>query len=150
MKLFIRSLALGLTLSLSSLCVTAKTEDQGGQYQVLGDWQVHYIAFPSTFLQPTIAKAYGLTRDENKAVINISVLKNREGTPAQQVQISGNAKNLLGNGPELTFKEVLEGEAIYYLAELDFYDEDVYRFTITIRKDNQEQTLRFQQKLYAQ
>lgn len=150
MKLFFRRLALGLTLCLTPLSFASYAEDQGGQYQVLGDWQVHYIAFPSTFLQPQIAKAYGLTRDENKAVINISVLKNRDGTPAQKVQISGNAKNLLGNGPELTFKEVIEGEAIYYLAELDFYDEDIYRFTVTIRQDNQEQILRFQQKLYAQ
>ncbi|QTH72438.1 DUF4426 domain-containing protein [Pseudoalteromonas xiamenensis] len=150
MKALFRTLVLGLMVAIAPTVMAADGDAKGGQYKLLGDWQVHYIAFPSTFIQPAIAKAYGLTRDEKKAIINISVLKNREGTPAQHVQISGTAKNLIGNGPTLEFKEVVEGDAIYYLAQMDFYNEEIYRFDITIRQDNQEQTLKFQQKFYAQ
>ena len=49
----------------------------GGQYKELGPWQVHYIAFPSTFIQPQIAKAYELERSGYKGIVNISVLKKR-------------------------------------------------------------------------
>ena len=44
-------------LALSSFIASANSV-QGGQYKELGPWQVHYIAFPSTFIQPSIAKAY--------------------------------------------------------------------------------------------
>ncbi|CCQ09940.1 FIG003551: hypothetical protein [Pseudoalteromonas luteoviolacea B = ATCC 29581] len=123
---------------------------QGGQYKTLGNWQVHYIAFPSTFIQPTIANAYGLTRDERKAIINISVLSDHEGNLAQQVEISGTAKNLLGNSIQLNFKEVVDGEAVYYLAQMDFHNEEIYRFEVTIRQGTNEQILKFQQQFYTQ
>ncbi|MBQ4876966.1 DUF4426 domain-containing protein [Pseudoalteromonas luteoviolacea] len=123
--------------------------ESGGQFKRLGNWEVHYIAFPSTFIQPSVAKAYGVVRNENKALINISVLATDKAKTAQQVQISGFAKNLLGNKKPLTFKQVVEGDAIYYLTQLDYYNEDVYRFELSIRQGNEHQTLKFQQKFYV-
>ena len=49
-------------------------QEQGAQYKELGPWQVHYIAFPSTFIQPQIAKAYDLERSGYKGIVNISIL----------------------------------------------------------------------------
>ncbi|MFC3031990.1 DUF4426 domain-containing protein [Pseudoalteromonas fenneropenaei] len=142
-------------LSIASLIFTAthakaeQAEVQGGQFQTLGDWQVHYLAFPSTFVQPNIAKNYGLKRSNRTALVNISVLANSAGNPAQHVTISGVARNLLGNAQTLSFKEVTEGEAIYYLAQFDYYNEELYRFELVIRQNNQEQRLNFQQKFYV-
>ncbi|ALO42956.1 DUF4426 domain-containing protein [Pseudoalteromonas phenolica] len=135
-------------LTLSSFIASANSV-QGGQYKELGPWQVHYIAFPSTFIQPGIAKAYGLERSNYKGVINISVLANKKGTPAQKAKLTGEAKNLLGTKQVLEFKEVVDGDAIYYLAQVDFRNEEIYRFKININQGNNFQVLNFQQKFYV-
>lgn len=137
-----------LILALSSF-VTSADSVQGGQYKELGPWQVHYIAFPSTFIQPNIAKAYGLERSNYKGIINISVLADKEGTPAQKAKLTGEAKNLLGSKQTLEFKEVVDGDAIYYLAQVDFRNEEIYRFKININQGNNFQVLNFQQKFYV-
>ena len=128
---------------------TQSEEMQGAQYKELGPWQVHYIAFPSTFIQPKIAKAYGLERSGYKGIVNISVLKNDAENTAQTAKLTGTAKNLLGNKQTLTFKEVKEGDSIYYLAQVDYTNEEILRFEIEIQQSNQFQKLQFQQKFYV-
>lgn len=127
--------------------VLANTE-QGGQYKELGNWQVHYIAFPSTVLQPKIAQHYGIERSNYNAVINISVL-DKATKKAQKVAISGTAKNLLDHNETLTFKEIIDGDAIYYIAELGYSNEEVYRFKLDIKGQNKSEVLSFQQKFYV-
>jgi hypothetical protein len=127
-------------------------QDQGAQFKELGPWQVHYIAFPSTFIQPQIAKAYGLERSGYKGIVNISVLKNNADKTvqtAQTVAITGTAKNLLGNKQTLTFKEIKEGESVYYLAQVDYTNEEILRFEVEIQQGTQFQKFQFQQKFYV-
>ena len=122
---------------------------QGGQYKELGDWQVHYIAFPSTFVQPKIASAYGLKRSNYKAIVNVSVLSKKANFKALKAQLTGTAQNLLGNKQKLDFKEVIEGNAIYYLAQIDFNNEETFRFKVQVQQANKTETLTFQQKFYV-
>ena len=124
-------------------------QEQGAQYKELGPWQVHYIAFPSTFIQPQIAKAYGLERSGYKGIVNISILKNDADKTAQKATLQGTARNLLGNKQSLNFKEVVEGDSIYYLAQVNYTNEEILRFEIEIKQDNQFKTLKFQQKFYV-
>lgn len=124
-------------------------QEQGAQYKELGPWQVHYIAFPSTFIQPQIAKTYGLERSGYKGIVNISILKNDTDKTAQKATLQGTARNLLGNKQSLNFKEVVEGDSVYYLAQVDYTNEEILRFKIEIQQGNQFQTLKFQQKFYV-
>lgn len=124
-------------------------QEQGAQYKELGPWQVHYIAFPSTFIQPQIAKTYGLERSGYKGIVNISILKNDTDKTAQKATLQGTAKNLLGNKQTLNFKEVVEGDSVYYLAQVDYTNEEILRFEIEIQQGNQFQTLKFKQKFYV-
>jgi hypothetical protein len=121
---------------------------QAEQKQVLGNWDVHYIAINSTFLTPDVAKQYGIVRSKFNGLINISVL-NRQDKTAQSVILTGEAKNLLGVVKKLTFKEVTEGKAIYYLAVLPFSDREQYRITLNINDGQEQKTLRFEHKFYA-
>lgn len=121
---------------------------QAEQKQVLGNWDVHYIALNSTFLTPEVAKQYGIVRSKFNGLINISVL-DRKDQAAQTVILTGEAKNLLGVVKKLTFKEVQEGQAIYYLAVLPFSDREQYRITININDGKEQKTLKFQHKFYA-
>ena len=105
-----------IVLSLSfSFASSASAENMAK----LGSMNVHYMAIGSTFFTPEIAKVYGITRSRYNGLVNISVLDNtKQGTPAKTVSISGQAKNNLGQFKSLEFKEVKEGEAIYYLAQI--------------------------------
>lgn len=117
--------------------------------KTLGNWDVHYIALTSTFLTPEIARAKGIVRSGKNAMINISVLDRRSGE-AQHVDISGTARNLLGTVKTLSFKKVVEGEAIYYLAQIEFTHKEVLRFDINIEQDGTSQNLKFQQTMYVE
>lgn len=137
---------LGLFLLCQLLFLTAVHAEQKQQ---LGDWDVHYIAFNSTFLTPQVAKAANLSRNKNNAIINISVLDSQT-QQAQQVQIGGIARNLLGQQRDLVFREVKDGEAIYYIAVMPFRNEEQLRFSLDIRQGTKRQQLNFEQKLYTE
>lgn len=119
------------------------------QKVALGDWDVHYIAFNTTFLTPEIAKNNGIVRSKYNGLINISVL-DKQSQLAQNVILSGEARNLLGVTKKLSFKQVKEGEAIYYLAVLPFSDQEHYRINININDGKTQQKLKFEHKFYAE
>ena len=97
----------------------------------VGEHDVHYSAFNSSFLQPDIAAAAGLVRSKSQGVVNVSVLK--AGKPVA-AQVSGSVKNLLGQDYPLTFKQLMEcDEAIYYLAQFPFESREVLRFNLNVR-----------------
>lgn len=116
----------------------------------LGTMNVHYMAIGSTFFTPEIAKAYGITRSRYNGLINISVLdSSKAGNPAKTVSINGQAKNNLGQFKNLEFKEVKEGDAIYYLAQVSYNNEETLHFTLEINDGKEQQTLKFSQKFYV-
>ncbi|KIQ83034.1 DUF4426 domain-containing protein [Aeromonas sp. L_1B5_3] len=117
------------------------------QMKELGPWQVHYNAFNSSFLTPEVAKTYGLERSRYNGIINIAV-QDKQGK-AQAVSVTGEAKNLTGTIRNLSFQEVKEGDAIYYLATLPYRNEDTYQFTLKIMGGGQQQILTFQQTFYV-
>ena len=87
--------------------------------KTFGDYIVHFNAFRSDTLTPEIAKAYSLTRRNNRMVVNITVQK-KDGIVHQTCKsqkCSGFASNLTGQIKDLEFKEIHDGEAIYYLAQ---------------------------------
>ncbi|WP_117233770.1 DUF4426 domain-containing protein [Vibrio maerlii] len=123
-----------------------------GQFKTIKDVEVHYSTFNSTFLTPQVARSYKLKRNGYSAVINISVLDNYQaGKPAITADISGSAKNLLGQSRELQFREITEGSAIYYIAEFPVSDEENLTFDIEVNAGNKGAgTLKFTQKFYVE
>ena len=134
---------------LNLLCVLMSFSAAAEQSKVMGDWEVHYIAFNTTFLTPEIARANQIKRSPNNTMINISVL-NRQTNQAQEVTISGTARNLIGSRVELDFKQVKQGDAIYYLASMPFEHQEHYRFSIQLKQGRTMKTLKFEQKLYKE
>ena len=117
------------------------------QKAVFSDYEVHYILLPTTFLKADIADKYNLRRSKDRALVNVSVL-NLQGTPVQ-ANVRGSAENLLGQRQNLTFNEVIEGEAIYYLALLRYADEEFQRVALNVVLPNGELAeIKFQQKMY--
>jgi hypothetical protein len=109
-----------------------------------GDYVIHYNAFRSDTISPEVAKQYDLARANNRVIINIAVLKkvmNTTGKPTSS-QITGHASNLTGQLKQLTFKEVTEGKAIYYLAETKISDGEFLKFDIKITPEGETRAAR--------
>jgi len=116
----------------------------------LGNLNVHYMAIGATFLTPEVAKAYGITRSRYNGLVNISILDNtKENTPAKSVAMIGKARNNVGQLKSLVFREVKEGDAIYYLAEINYANEETIHFDIQITDGSKEHNLKFSQKFYV-
>jgi hypothetical protein len=135
-------------LAVFGLIVAMSLSVHAEQKKQLGDWDVHYIAFPAPLLTPEIAQQYKLQRSKYNSVINISVLDKTSQKP-QHVALSGVAKDLQGRQIALDFSEVIEGDAVYYLAQLPFRNEQRFSFNITITSGEQSQRLTFEQTFYV-
>lgn len=131
----------------ASLCGIANAE----QKETVGNFDIHYMALGSTFITPSIAKAYGIERSSYTGIVNIAVLDVSEtGSPAVPVEITGVAKNLLDTRIDLKFKEIREGNAIYYIAQVPYRDNQEIHFNIAIKYGNELNTnLQFKQKFYV-
>lgn len=141
MNKYLIAASLTLALFLSPL--------QAEQKKVLGPWDVHYIAFDSTMLDAKVAQSYQLQRSKYNAVLNISVL-NSSDQKAQQVRISGTAIDLTQKQTELVFREIKEGEAIYYLAVVPVHDQKHLTFKLDIWQGTENQKLEFSQVFYTE
>ncbi|MDP6375092.1 MAG: DUF4426 domain-containing protein [Pseudomonadales bacterium] len=129
------------------MCVFASPAAIAEQMQRLGPWAVHYIALPSTTLNPSIAAQYGIRRARDIAFVNISILDD-EGRATTAV-LEGSVTNLLSQQTTLTFTEVVEGQAVYYLTTLRYTDQELLAFHVEITPpDDRTHTLTFGQKIY--
>ena len=50
-----------------------------------------------------------------------------------KASISGQVRNLIGQSRTLEFRQVREGEAIYYLAQFDFDSREVLTFQLSVQ-----------------
>ncbi len=118
------------------------------QLERFGNIEAHYVVLASTRIKPQIAERHGIVRGEDRALVNIAL---RDENEPIRGRISGSATNLIGQVTELRFREVLEEEAIYYLATLAHTHEEIFRFDIEIRIPGASpHHIRFQQKLYVE
>ena len=117
------------------------------QKAIIGDFEAHYVVFPSTFLNPEVAGTYEIGRARDLSIVNLSILDaTGEGTRAS---VAGQVKNLLGQLRPLEFREIREDKALYYIAEVRHANREVLRFSIAITPPGEPTfDLSFQQELY--
>jgi hypothetical protein len=138
------------TLFLISFFSFFSTSVMAENMKKLGSMNVHYMAIGATFLTPEVAKNYGIERSRYNGLINISVLDNtQKEMPAKTVSISGIARNDIGQIKSLEFQEVKEGEAIYYLAQVNYSNEETYYFELDITDGKESHKMKFKQKFYV-
>lgn len=123
---------------------------QAEQLINVGDLEIHYSSFPSTFLTPEVANAYNIKRSRYSAVVNVAILdKSKDGKPAVQAVLSGKARNLLGTEKKLSFREIREGSAIYYIAELKHTNEERFKFIIDVTQNGTNGRINFDQTFFV-
>ncbi|MFC3114890.1 DUF4426 domain-containing protein [Cellvibrio fontiphilus] len=102
--------------------------------QIFGDYTVHYNVFNSTDIPAKVADVYKLVRGKNRALVNISVTKTENGVTSLGLpaEVAGVRRNLMQQRQTLTFIQVSEGEATYYLAPFVFNNEELLHFDIEL------------------
>jgi hypothetical protein len=120
------------------------------QSETFGPFELHYSVVNTTFLQPSVAATYSITRGEKNAILNLAVRENvAEGSKPLGMTLQGRTWDLIQN-QALEFKEIREGEAIYYIAEFPFINEEWRFFEVNFRPEGAQQTytFKFKQQLY--
>ncbi len=104
-----------------------------------GDYVVHFAALTTDQLTAEIAQRYGIVRSKNRAMLNVNILKNEEGTIGTPVagEVSVFANNLTGQLKNITVREIREGEAIYYIGECGITNRETLIFTIDVTPINE-------------
>jgi hypothetical protein len=137
----INKLARGFFILALSFCSLTSFAENSKEF---GDYVVHYNAFRSDTISPEVAKQYGLTRANNRVLINIAVLKkvmDTTGKPTKST-VTGSASNLTGQLKQLEFKEITEGTAIYYLADTKISDGEFLKFDIKVTPEGETRAAR--------
>ncbi len=123
------------------------------QSQEFGNYVVHYNALVTDLLPAETARAYGITRSRNRAILNLTVLKKVMETSGQPVpaQVSATATNLNGQLRNIPVREIRDGNAIYYIGEFGIADQETLDFTAEVHPDGAPQayTIHFRQNFFT-
>lgn len=103
-------------------------------FATFGDYIVHFNAQSTTMLPAEVARAFGIRRSGNRAMLNIAVLRKGHAgshSPVDAV-VAVKAVNLLGQEKDVSVRELREGEAIYYIGEFAVANEEIVTFNISV------------------
>jgi hypothetical protein len=135
---------------LGVLMLAAPSQAQNSER--FGNFEVHHSVVNTTFLAPGIAERYGIVRGKDRAILNLAVREHRKdgSTVARPAKLEGRTWDLFQN-QFFEFREVREGEAIYYIGEFKFSDGELRFFDLTLLPEGASRSyqLRFQHKVYV-
>lgn len=128
------------------LFVVATTESMQQPYtksqnQVkVGDYEINFVIFNSTFIQPSIAKAAKLVRSPKMAYVNINVVKvGKDGSRQKhKAKVTGNVFDLIIR-KELDFTALEEKDAVYYFAPVEIQNKIPLYFTFYVKPEGMAQ-----------
>jgi len=121
-------------------------------YKDFGSYTLHYNALGTDHISPEIAKAYGITRSPNRAMINVSILRKNEGATGTPVAgaVVAQVVNLTGQLKPVDMRQITEGEAIYYIGEVNVANAETLQITISATPEGERQplTVRYQKQFF--
>ncbi len=144
-----------LSLMLAAVALTAYWPFQAAAEQsvTFGDYTVHFNAITTEILQPSVARAHGITRSKSRVLLNVSVLKKVMGTTGQPVAatVTARATNLNNQLKNLDMRKAGDTGGIYYLGEVSVGNGEVLHFHIEVTPEGSEETrvIEFQQQFFT-
>ncbi len=116
------------------------------------NYVVHYNVINTTFLSPEVARAYNVRRSSSRAMVNISLMERGDnGLQAVSAEVTGSATNMNDQMRNLRFREIQDGDAIYFLSEVTVRSGETLDFAIDIAPEGSERVLpvRFSRDFYV-
>ena len=153
----LRSLACLLLLTLAAGCGgpgesadVPAAQPAGATFEDIGDFVVHFNAQTTDQLPREIAQAYQIQRSPDRAMLNVTVVRESDGAPVA-AEIAVRTRNLTQQLKKVEMREVTEQEAIYYIGETKVANQETLIFEISVKPEGLEQpaSIRFQKKFYT-
>ncbi len=139
--------ALAMAAILASTSALAEQSISDGRYEI------HYNAFNSSFITPEVAQQNDLVRSKYRALVNVSVLQMQDDGSKKAVRaiVSGQASNLLNQAQKLEFKQIDEGDALYYIGSFRFTEDEQLKIQLNVQPDPNKPayTIEFDQRFYV-
>ena len=99
-----------------------------------GGYTIHHNAITTDSLPVQVATAYGIQRSKSRALLNVSVILDQPGTLGTPVHatIRAAARNLFGQIRPIEMREIVEDQAIYYIADFPVAHREVLIFDLEV------------------
>ncbi len=105
----------------------------GESAKTFGPDTIHYSVLNTRFLSPEVARSYGITRGDDNFLLNIAVRhQGKNSDRAIRAKVTGTSSDLIYK-KTLNFREVVEQDAIYYLAEFTVKTEERISFRLQVK-----------------
>lgn len=116
----------------------------------IGDHIVHFSALATDQLPPEIARAYNIVRSKNRAMLNVSVVRESDDISVGS-DISVKTVNLTGQLKNVTMRRIDEGDAIYYIGVTPVANRETLVFDISIKPEGATSTseVRFKRQFFT-
>ncbi len=121
----------------------------------IGDYNVHVNALTTDQLPVEVARGYQITRSQNRAMLNVSVRKNVNGTEKPvPATVNVVVKNLSNQIKDIKLREIRENDplAIYYIGEVPVNHEETLVFNVDLKPEGENETilLGYRQRFFTQ
>ena len=116
-----------------------EAQPAGATFANIGDHVVHFSALSTDQLPPEIASAYNIVRSKNRAMLNVSVLRESDSV-AVPATVTVKTVNLTGQLKNVTMRRIDEQEAIYYIGVTPIANRETLRFEISVTPEGVEQS----------
>lgn len=95
---------------------------------------IHHNALTTDTLSPAVASNYSIQRSKGRGMVNISIIKEQQGTTGMPVSANVKlaARNLLGQKREIPVREIREEQAIYYIADFPVGNREQLVFDVKV------------------
>jgi len=116
----------------------------------VGDYTIHFSALSTDELPPEVARQYNIVRSKNRAMLNVSVIRQSDGTPVT-ADVGVKAVNLTGQLKNVNIRKIEEQEAIYYIGETPVANSEtlVFDIMVTPEGDSTPIEVRFKRQFYT-
>ncbi len=119
----------------------------------IGDYVVHFSAQSTDQLPPEVARAYNIVRSKNRAMLNVSILREADNMPVSGA-VTVKTVNLTGQLKNVTMRKIEEpGDvvAIYYIGETPVANRETLIFDINVQPDGEDTSsdVRFKRQFYT-
>lgn len=136
MRLLIRSLLAGIGLLLLSTTLMAENSTS------IPGYTIHHNAILTSDLLPDVAKSYNIRRSTNRAMLNVSIIKEVAGTTGEPAtaKVSATGKNTRGQIRNIPLREIKESGAVYYIGDFLVENQETVEFTIEVTPTGEPKT----------
>lgn len=127
-----------------------QAEPAGETSKDIGEHVVHFSAQRTDALSSEIAKTYSIRRSNDRAMLNVSVIGEAD-SKSVPADVSVKTVNLTGQLKNVKMRRIDEGDAIYYIGEVDFANRETLIFDISVTPEggSQASDVRFKRQFFT-